>query len=358
MLEGETQEPARAGTIPVIRVRKWTRTPRKPSASTICLPARPVRRGGRPGPPPRAARPGARRWLSGGCSPAPDRPGESAQPARRPVQAGGQGAPARLDARGRPSADPIGRPDGQDPAPVQGARMPQAGRLRRRGRPVVQARPAVLPGGQERGAGALVALLTSTGPSWSRTSSTPDGRRPATAWRGSAIADKPGKDRESSTGPRRAGGQDGRPAGQRPDGDGREGGRLSRPARAGLVRVLGEAAIPVGMFQVEQGQGARGRAFCFGLAADGPQRDPNPRDPDGQARSTAGLDQPTWSRPTSTPRPTAASARSRSWPGRTARSTTASSAAARRARPSSASAGPLDEGQDDRRLRRRRQTCP
>ena len=60
----------------------------------------------------------------------------------------------------------------------------------------------------------------------------------------------------------------------------------------GLSRVLGEAAIPVGMFQVSKGEGAAGRAFRHGLAADGPQRHAQPARARGQARGSR------WSRST------------------------------------------------------------
>ena len=134
-----------------------------------------------------------------------------------------------------------------------------------------------------------LASPTSTGPSWSRTSSS----RPMDAGpRGVArfrYADKAGK----------AGSTTGRSKGRRarrsplPDSDLTV--KVEKVAdfptgEGGLSRVLGEAAIPVGMFQVKQGDGPRGRALrAWPRCRWSPTSSPT-RATGGQAPAAAGLD--------------------------------------------------------------------
>ena len=98
-----------------------------------------------------------------------------------------------------------------------------------------------------------------------------------------------------------------------------------------LDRFPGRRPGPDRRFQDPVGQGRAGHPHGACQLADGAQRDsfggpvrPSPR----RRRWRRSI---TWSRRRSTPRPTADSGRSTSWPGRTRRSITASSAEARRA---------------------------
>ena len=111
-----------------------------------------------------------------------------------------------------------------------------------------------------------------------------------------------------------------------------------------MVRVLGEAAIPVGMFQVKKGDGPEVEHFAMASLPMVPNVMPNPRDPaakppqplvsihmmvlpevDPKTNGRFGQIEVLGRRPTG-------------------RSTTASSAGARKARPSSARSGPLAKG--------------
>ena len=78
---------------------------------------------------------------------------------------------------------------------------------------------------------------------------------------------------------------------QRPDGEGREGGRLSRQ-RGRAVPGPRRGGHPGRHVPGEQGPGARRRAFRHGLAADGPQRHAQSAGARGQALRTPGLDPP------------------------------------------------------------------
>ena len=71
---------------------------------------------------------------------------------------------------------------------------------------------------------------------------------------------------------------------------------------------------------------------------------PSPDEPASAPQAAAGVDPLHGRRRRSTPRPTAGSARSRSWPGPTRRSTTASSAGARRVQGELRAAGPVAKG--------------
>ena len=231
MLEGETQSQLVRIDYPMVRVRKLdphTQEPVKPEyaidfrpGNFAWGPGRPRPRGrgrvvipcGHPGPVRQPGRPG----------------GRAGHHARRSVPARRQVVHARLDAGAGARRRPQGGADGQDPPPVQGtADAPGAGRPEREPE-LVRARSAVLSQSPRPKARRSSPSCTSTAPSWSRTSSTPQGRRQG---RGGAdpLRDQAGSDQRTYEW--RLEGQAGKPRGasrQRPDDHLR--GRRQLPAR-------------------------------------------------------------------------------------------------------------------------------
>ena len=146
---------------------------------------------------------------------------------------------------------------------------------------MVQARPAVLPAGQERRAGAVAFSYVD------RPELIEDFLKPPMSSGPRGVArfrypDRPGKARVFDL---PLEGQEGKSI-PLPDSDLTV--KVEKVAdfpasEGGLSRVLGEAAIPVGMFQVSKGRRAPGRALRHGLAADGPERHAQPARSRGQA---------------------------------------------------------------------------
>ena len=171
--------------------------------------------------------------------------------------------------------------------------MPQAARrLRRRVRPVVQARAAVLSRRPERGdAGPGLVRLRRPARAGRGLPQAADGSPAREAWPGSVMPTRRAR-RGSSTCRSK----------------GRRASRFTLPesdltvkvekvadfptGEGGLFRVLGEAAIPVGMFQVKKGDGPEVEHFAMASLPMVPNVMPNPREPGGQAPAAAGLDPP------------------------------------------------------------------
>ena len=224
-------------------------------------------------------------WLSGGKLPAPEQSGEVlSQPGdpfklvvRKHLPAS---APAVVH-----QADPSGDPMAQDPASVQGPRhAPGTRGVCLRGRPVVQARAAGSTGRPRATRRPWSRSLMSNRPELVEDFLKPPlnvGPRGMARFR---YADKTGKDRSFDL---PLEGQEGKTTAL-PDSD------LSvkvekvadfPTSEGGLFRILGEAAIPVGMFQVRKGDGPEVEHVALAGLPMVPNVMPSSRDPEANPKS-------------------------------------------------------------------------
>ena len=285
MLEGETPSAARPDRLPGDPgPARSTRTTQEAVAHEYrdAVPARRRSRWGS-GPAPACTgifELGAQLAARRGPRPTPRRPSRGrAEPARRPVQARRQVVPAGLGARRRcTSPTPPASPMAKIRSSSRRRGMPAARDVFERRRPVVQARPAVPPGRQEPRARAVRLPLRRPARAGRGLPQAAQGRRARTGSPGSATGTRTARTAMYDWPLERPGGQVHHAARQRPDRQVRGGRRLPDRARPGLAGSLGESTDPVAQFKVSQGDGRRGQALRLGLAADVPERHPQPRD--------------------------------------------------------------------------------
>ena len=204
------------------------------------------------------------------------------EPARRPVQAGGQEILARRDAGGPPSGST--RPAIPWPGSSSNSRGRECPRGGQPSPPRTSSGSSLIGGSTGLPGGTPLPWShsrTLIGPSWWRTFSSPRSTRARAAWPGFAIPTSRGRPSSTTC---RSRARRARPS-PCPDSDLKV--TVEKVAdfpagEGGLFRILGEAAIPVGMFKVQKGDGPQVEHFAMASLPMVPNIMPNPRDPEAK----------------------------------------------------------------------------